>query len=125
MKLALLVTAAPGTPAAVNALEFSRSALLGEHQVVRVFFSQSGAAHANTDLPLLSGQIDTGAGWGDLSEEHGLDLVVCVGSAQRHGIDAGKQAGVKPANLRAGFCISGLGQLVEACLSAERVISFG
>ena len=52
-----------------------------------------------------------------MAEEHGVDLVVCVAAALRRGI--------KDENLAAGFRISGLGQLVETGIEADRVVTFG
>ena len=55
--------------------------------------------------------------WAKLAEEHKVDLVVCVAAALRRGI--------KDENLAAGFRISGLGQLVEAGIQADRLVTFG
>jgi tRNA 2-thiouridine synthesizing protein D len=57
------------------------------------------------------------ARWSKLAEEHGVDLVVCVAAALRRGI--------KDEVLAPGFRISGLGQLVEAGIEADRLVTFG
>ncbi len=57
------------------------------------------------------------ARWSKLAEEHKVDLVVCVAAALRRGI--------KDENLAPGFRISGLGQLVEAGIQADRMVTFG
>ncbi|MCL4725662.1 MAG: DsrE family protein, partial [Rhodocyclaceae bacterium] len=55
--------------------------------------------------------------WAKLAEEHEIDLVVCVAAALRRGI--------KDENLAPGFRISGLGQLIEAGIQADRMVTFG
>ena len=66
--------------------------------------------------------------WAELAEEHELDLVVCVAAAQRRGIvdpDEKKRHGKDADNIAPGFRISGLGQLIEAGIQADRLITFG
>jgi tRNA 2-thiouridine synthesizing protein D len=46
-----------------------------------------------------------------------VDLVVCVAAALRRGI--------VDENLAKGFRISGLGQLVESAIQADRLVVFG
>ena len=55
--------------------------------------------------------------WSKLAADHDLDLVVCVAAALRRGI--------KEENLAPNFRISGLGQLVETGIQAERLVTFG
>jgi len=55
--------------------------------------------------------------WSKLAEEHKIDLVVCIAAALRRG--------VKDEILQDGFRISGLGQLVEAGIQADRLVVFG
>ena len=55
-------------------------------------------------------------------------MVVCVAAAQRRGIlDKGEaeRNGKDADNIEDGFRISGLGQLVEAGIQADRLITFG
>ena len=66
--------------------------------------------------------------WSELAENHGLDLVVCVAAAQRRGmLDEAemKRHGKSANNLAKGFRISGLGQLIEAGIQSDRLITFG
>ncbi len=55
--------------------------------------------------------------WQKLAADHKVDLVVCVAAALRRGI--------KEENLAEGFRISGLGQLVESGIQADRLVTFG
>jgi len=66
--------------------------------------------------------------WSELAEQHGLDMVVCVAAAQRRGIldaDEAKRNGKDGDNIAPGFRISGLGQLIEAGIQADRLLVFG
>jgi tRNA 2-thiouridine synthesizing protein D len=55
--------------------------------------------------------------WSALAADHKVDLVVCVAAALRRGI--------KDEVLAPGFRISGLGQLVDSGIKADRLITFG
>ncbi len=66
--------------------------------------------------------------WSELAAQHKVDLVVCVAAAQRRGLmDAGeaKRNGKDADNIAPGFRISGLGQLIESGIKADRLVVFG
>ena len=66
--------------------------------------------------------------WSELGQEHNIDLVVCVAAAQRRGIideEEAKRHGKDGNNIAPGFRISGLGQLIEAGIQADKLIVFG
>jgi len=66
--------------------------------------------------------------WQNLAKQHGFDLAICIAAALRRGVlneQEAKRYGKSSANLAAEFKIVGLGQLVEACLTADRLMVFG
>jgi len=66
--------------------------------------------------------------WSELAEQHNLDMVVCIAAAQRRGImdeNEAKRQGIDGNNIAPGFRISGLGQLIEAGIQADRLVTFG
>jgi tRNA 2-thiouridine synthesizing protein D len=66
--------------------------------------------------------------WSELGKEHDIDLVLCVAAAQRRGIvdpDEMKRHKKDANNIAENFRISGLGQLIEAGVQADRLITFG
>ena len=67
------------------------------------------------------------AQWAALAADHGVDLVVCSTSAVRRGVLDASEARRhdRAPSLDGGFDIAGLGQWVEACLLADRVVTFG
>ena len=118
MKLGILVNEGPYThQASDTAYQFAMAALAKGHQIYRVFFYHDGVNNATrlTEPPQDDRHIVNR--WSKLAAEHGIDLVVCVAAALRRGI--------KDEILAKGFRISGLGQLVEAGIQADRLVVFG
>lgn len=127
MKFALLVTAAPHQENAWHALQFCKAALARGHAVERVFFYGDGAAHGNALLLPPQDEADVAQAWAKLAAENSLELVVCIAAALKRGVmdaDTARREEKAVANLAPGFVISGLGQLAEAMLEADRLVSF-
>ncbi len=129
MRFAVLVSAGPYThQASDSAYHFTRAALERGHQVYRVFFYHDGI-HNGTRLSVPpQDERDITRLWRELAEQYGLDLVVCVSAAQRRGLLDASEAqrhGRDADNLAPLFRISGLGQLVEAGIVADRLVVFG
>ena len=115
MKYAIQVNGAPGpSSSGRNAYDFIRAALAEGHQIVRVFFYRDGVYNG------FEGTLDRGLNppdWSGLARSHGLDLILCVSAAERRGL--------KGMDSSEGFRIGGLGQWMDACLKADRVLTFG
>ena len=129
MKLGILVNEGPYThEASDSAYQFVRAALAKGHEVCRVFFYHDGVNNGTRLTVPPQDDRNIGRKWSELAERHGLDLVVCVAAAQRRGIidaDERRRHGKDADNLAPGFRISGLGQLVETAIDADRVVVFG
>ena len=129
MKIGLLVNEGPYQhQAADTAFQFAKAALEKGHEVFRVFFYHDGVNNGTrlTTPPQDDRHIQRR--WTELAEAHGVDLVVCVAAAQRRGIcdaDEAKRNGKDADNIAPGFRISGLGQLVEAAIECDRLVTFG
>ena len=126
---ALMVLGAPTSSQAPNtALAFARAAIAGGHRIIRIFFFHDGV-HCGSDLAIpVAGQQSTAAQWGELAQQHGIDLVVCVASALKRGIlndSEVKRYAKRASNLHPQFDLSGLGQWIEACTLADRIVTFG
>ena len=118
MKIGILINESPFThQASDSAYRFVVAALAKGHQIYRVFFYNDGVYNGNTLSEPQSDDRNLVALWSKLGEEHGIDLVVCIAAALRRGI--------KDEILAQGFRISGLGQLVEAGIMADRFVVFG
>jgi tRNA 2-thiouridine synthesizing protein D len=129
MLFALMVHGGPsGAASGLAALRFAEALLAEGHTIARVFFHGDGATHGNAMLITPASETDIPARWQALSQQHGVELLACVGSATRRGVVDQREAtrhSLPAASLRERFELAGLGQLVDAALRCDRVISFG
>jgi len=129
MKFAIQINEGPYTHEATDsAYHFAKAAIDNGHEVMRVFFYHDGVNNGTrlTTPPQDDRHIVNR--WVDLAKEHELDLVLCVAAAQRRGIadaDESQRNGKDADNIQEGFRISGLGQLIEAGILADRLVVFG
>ena len=129
MKLAVMVNEGPYQhQSADSAYQFTKAALEKGHEISRVFFYHDGVNNGTRyGVPPQDDRNITQL-WSELSKKHNLDLVVCVAAAQRRGIldaDEAKRHGKSGDNIADGFRISGLGQLIESGIHADRLVVFG
>ncbi len=129
MKFTIQVNAGPyQSHAGESAFQFVQAALSMGHQIVRIFFYSDGIFHAMRYATPPNDENPMTDRWSALAKEYGIDLVICISAAQRRGLlsdaEAKRQHKVDR-DLADGFRISGLGQLVEAMLDADRFIVFG
>ena len=129
MKLAVMVNEGPYQhQSSDSAYQFTKAALDKGHEISRVFFYHDGVNNGTRyGVPPQDDRNITQL-WSELSKKHSLDLVVCVAAAQRRGIldaDEAKRHGKSGDNIADGFRISGLGQLIEAGIQADRLVVFG
>ena len=129
MKFALLILGAPySTPASASALRFARAALDNGHGIYRLFFYHDGVHNASSLVSAGQDETTLPEQWHAFIEQHQLDSVVCIAAATRRGIVNAQQAqrlDKTCANLLPEHELSGLGQLVDASLHADKVITFG
>lgn len=129
MKYAIQINSSPyHSNAGYGAYRFIKTALAMQHQIFRVFFYQDGIYHALRYSSPPDDELQITALWSELAKEHDIDLVVCISAAQRRGLlhqDEARRQDKQDDDLAEGFRISGLGQLVEATLEADRFIVFG
>lgn len=129
MIFSLSITEAPYShQAATTAYHFAKAALGKGHSIYRVFFSNNGVHSGSALACPPEAEINISKQWLELAKGHNIDLVVCVAAALRRGIldaDEAKRQGKANGNLAKGYTISGLGQLVEAGIESDRLISFG
>lgn len=111
-----------------SAYQFIKAALAQGHEVFRVFFYHEGIYHTFKHNTPPDDELQLTRLWGELAEQHTLDLLVCISAAQRRGLlyaDEAQRQGKQDDDLAAGFRIGGLGQWIEALIEADRVIVFG
>jgi tRNA 2-thiouridine synthesizing protein D len=129
MKLAVLVNEGPYQhQSSDSALQFVKAAVAKGHEIFRVFFYHDGVNNGTRLAVPPQDDRNITAEWTKLAQDHGMDLVVCIAAAQRRGIldeNEAKRQGKNADNIAPGFRISGLGQLIEAGIQAERLVVFG
>lgn len=129
MKFAVQINEGPYQhQASDTAYQFVKAALEKGHEIFRVFFYHDGVNNGTRYTTPPQDDRHIVNRWSELAESHGLDLVVCVAAAQRRGIvdaDEAKRHGKDGDNIAPGFRISGLGQLIEAGIQADRLVVFG
>ena len=94
-----------------------KAALKKGHKIPRVFLYHDGVNNSTRLTEPPQDDRNVVQRWQKLAADHKLDLVVCVAAALRRGI--------KEENLAERFRISGLGQLVESGIQADRLVTFG
>lgn len=129
MKISVQINASPYQyQASDSAWHFIQAALASGHEVYRVFFYQDGIYNALNDARPPGDERNIVKRWTELHQQHNVDLVVCVSSAQRRGLletsVAKKLSGYESA-LAEGFRIAGLGLLMEALIDSDRLVTFG
>ena len=82
-----------------------------------MFFYCDGVHNANRLAAPPGGETNLVRDWSKFAADDTVDLVVCI--------NAGSRRGLREANLAPGFRISGLGQLVESIVVADRFVPFG
>ncbi len=129
MKFGIVVNEGPYThQASDTAYHFTKAAIEKGHEIVRVFFYHDGVNNATRLTVPPQDDRNLQKLWSELAEAHKLDMVVCIAAAQRRGIldeNEAKRQGKDSDNIAPGFRISGLGQLIDAGIKADRLVTFG
>jgi tRNA 2-thiouridine synthesizing protein D len=128
MLFSLAVYGAPYShQSAESAYQFAKAAIEAGHGIYRIFFYQDGVYNASQLITPPQDEQNIPQRWVALAQAHKIDLVVCVAAALRRGMLDEEEAArfEKPAaNMHKQFTISGLGQLIDAGVNADRLITF-
>jgi tRNA 2-thiouridine synthesizing protein D len=129
MIFSIAVYAAPySSQSSYSAYRFASELLKNGHTLYRVFFYCDGI-HAGSELatpPQDEPQLTQA--WQKLAREHRVDLVICIAAALKRGLLNPQEASryeKNASNLAQGFELAGLGQLVDAAIVSDRLITFG
>ncbi|MDP7537156.1 MAG: sulfurtransferase complex subunit TusD [Methylococcales bacterium] len=128
MKFAVQINSSPYAGAAGEmGYQFILAALASGHSVLQIFFYFDGIYHGLAAQLPPDDERQFLRRWSQLSQQHGIDLVICISAAQRRGLlslEESRRQNRIDQDLAPGFRISGLGQLVEATINADRFIVF-
>jgi len=129
VKFGILVNEGPYThQASDSAYQFTKACLEKGHEVFRVFFYHDGVNNGTRLTVPPQDDRNIQKNWTELGEKYNLDMVLCIAAAQRRGIldaNEARRQGKDADNIAPGFRISGLGQLIEAGIVADRLVVFG
>ena len=129
MKYSLAVYGAPySSESSDSAFRFANALLDRGHEIHRIFFYQDGVHNASNLATPPQDEPNIPSRWAQFIEANNIDAVVCVAAALRRGVldPAESTRHEKPAsNTLESFSISGLGQLIEAGIESDRLITFG
>jgi tRNA 2-thiouridine synthesizing protein D len=129
MKYTLVIHSPPtSSPTSRSAWMFASAVLAAGHEIYRLFFYGDGVHNASSLAVVPQDELDLPAAWRALITEHNLDAVACIAAGLKRGVldDGEAERYERPAsNLDSAFELSGLGQLVEAAVKSDRVITFG
>lgn len=98
------------------------------HELYRVFFYHEGVYHGSQLNVTPQDEIDRVQRWAELADQSGVELVLCVASALQRGVlDATEASRYERSahNIHPAFVIAGLGQLVDAGIHSDRLLTFG
>lgn len=107
-----------------TAFHFAREIISTGHEIYRIFFFSDGVLNAANNSPLS-------LHWQEFITAENIDVIVCVASAKKHGIKHISSEATTTAvkndeeELLTGFEIGGLGQLIDANIHSDRIITFG
>lgn len=128
LNYALLVHAAPySQQAPLSALRFARAVAERGHRVSTVFFYHDGVHNASMLMSPPQDEVHLLDGWTRLHTEQGTQLLVCVAAGLRRGVLDRPEAdrhGRGGHNVEPPFELTGIGQLIDAMSSHDRLITF-
>ncbi|MFL3655916.1 MAG: sulfurtransferase complex subunit TusD [Halioglobus sp.] len=111
-----------------RAAQFAHCVTARGHTIHRVFFLDAGTLASAANSVSAQDEESPVTGWAELADQHGIELAICITSALKHGmldqVEADRHERASP-TIDAAFTVSGLGQLVDAYASSDRVITFG
>ena len=129
MIYSLLVLSSPCSgQGSATALRFARSVLGRGHQIHRVFFMDEGSMSGGSSIVTPQDEINLVEQWAEFGSQSKTELILCVSSALKHGLlDASEAERYEKtsATVHPAFEISGMGQLIDASATSDRLLTFG
>ena len=128
MKYSLCIHSSPASEAGYSAYQFAKAALEQGYSIYRIFFYHEGAYQGTQLNCPPQGELDLVSEWRSLQQRYQLNITVCIAAALKRGILDETEAtryNKTSANLCPEFTLGGLGQLMEAIVESDRVMTFG
>lgn len=129
MIFSIAVYAAPySSQSSYSAYRFASALLENGHSLYRVFFYCDGIQAASDFATPPQDELQLTQAWQSLANKYQVDLAVCIAAALKRGLLNSQEAAryeKQASNLAKGFELAGLGQLVDAAITSDRLITFG
>jgi tRNA 2-thiouridine synthesizing protein D len=112
---------------ALTALKFAQALVRNQHQIYRIFFYGDGVSLANECAIFPQDETDVHAAWRSFIATHKIDAVICIAAGLRRGIiNAGESARYQKnaTTMAPEYELSGLGQLIDAAVHSDKLITF-
>lgn len=128
MKFSILVMASPySSQSSLSALKFAQACLDQQHSIYRVFFYHDGVySTSNIQCPAQD-EVNIQSQWQSMAEKNNIDMVTCIAAALKRGVlnqEEANRYGKASFNLEAPFELSGLGQLLDAQIHSDKLVTF-
>lgn len=129
MIYSLLVLSSPCSgQGSATAVRFAQALVERGHEIYRVFFLDEGSLSGASSMVSPQDESDIVQQWANFAQQSDVELILCVSSALRRGLldqHEAQRYEKLGATVHPAFEISGLGQLVDATLASDRMITFG
>ena len=115
-------------PSSLAALRFSQAVIAAGHSIYRVFFYHESVHTGSLLATPAQDQTSLHEQWSTLATDYDIELIVCIAAALKRGVIDEQEAdrwNKQGHNMGSPFILSGLGQLIDATMGADRHISFG
>jgi tRNA 2-thiouridine synthesizing protein D len=123
----IIQTSAQKSEIAFTALQFAQTLLSSQHQIYRVFLYGDGVSLAGECNVFPQDEIDIHSAWRTFIATHKIDAVVCIAAGLRRGIlNTGESIRYQKSavTLSPEYELSGLGQLIDAAVHSDKLITF-
>ncbi|WP_163930991.1 sulfurtransferase complex subunit TusD [Paraferrimonas sp. SM1919] len=110
-----------------SAYQFATAVLKQGHPITKVFFYQQGVDHGNALTTHQTDELNMGQQWQQLATDNNFELVVCASAALRRGVVSKEDAetnDLSSHNLAKPYLAAGLGDLVTAIESSDKLVQF-
>lgn len=129
MIYSLLIQSSPDNLSITTcALEFANTLLQRQHSIHRLFFYGEGVLLGTRGAVPPQDEPDIYRAWREFIEQHHIDAVVCIAAALKRGVLNRAESKRHPpavATLAEAYELSGLGQLIDAAVHSDKLITFG
>lgn len=119
--IAFVITTPPNSNLTATAISMITTALALNISVVGVFFYQDGVLNGSQHLALPNDEYQAHQQWQQLHIDYNLPLHLCATAAEKRGLSDDINDN-KATNIHNAFTLSGLGELVELNVKADRLI---